>query len=181
MNDQSEYISRQSGVADSIINLNSFLNSNIYRIISDYQDPTEGLNSVERFVTVSLAERGVESDITSQIVTNLKNSLGGGNYNWMRYFISCDPADYLSDIECPVLALNGELDCQVLAEKNILSIRAVLERGGNKDFKTEIFPGLNHLFQSSKSGLVDEYGVIEETMSPVVPETIIEWVLTTFR
>jgi len=40
-------------------------------------------------------------------------------------------------------------------------------------------PGLNHLFQTAKTGNPNEYGDIEETMSPVALEKIAGWILTT--
>jgi hypothetical protein len=39
------------------------------------------------------------------------------------------------------------------------------------------FPGLNHLFQTCKTGAVSEYGAIEETLAPAVLETIGNWIL----
>ncbi len=33
---------------------------------------------------------------------------------WFRTFVKLDPRDYLRKVSCPVLALNGELDLQVL-------------------------------------------------------------------
>jgi hypothetical protein len=38
-----------------------------------------------------------------------------------------------------------------------------------------MLPGLNHLFQSSKTGAVSEYGQIEETISPLTLETVLIW------
>jgi len=35
-------------------------------------------------------------------------------YAWMRYFVMFDPSDLFGSIKCPVLALNGEKDCQVV-------------------------------------------------------------------
>ena len=39
------------------------------------------------------------------------------------------------------------------------------------------FPGLNHLFQPTKTGLPSEYGKIETTFSPEVMDLIAEWIL----
>ena len=35
--------------------------------------------------------------------------------------------------------------------------------------------GLNHLFQTSKTGAISEYGQIEETFSPLALETMLNW------
>jgi hypothetical protein len=37
-------------------------------------------------------------------------------------------------------------------------------------------PGLNHLFQTAKTGNIDEYAKIEETMSPLALETMAKWI-----
>lgn len=38
-------------------------------------------------------------------------------------------------------------------------------------------PGLNHLFQTSKTGSIMEYGQIEETIAPAALELITSWIL----
>jgi len=40
----------------------------------------------------------------------------------------------------------------------------------------EEIPGANHLFQEAKTGNIDEYKEIEETMSPAVLEKIAGWI-----
>jgi len=96
---------------------------------------------------------------------------------WFRYFLAYDPATALRKVTCPVLAINGEKDVQVSPKQNLSAIRAALEAAGNKNFEVDELPGLNHLFQTAKSGAPSEYGEIEETMSPVALEKIASWVL----
>jgi uncharacterized protein len=96
---------------------------------------------------------------------------------WFRYFIMFDPAPVLKKVTVPVLALNGEQDLQVPWKENLDLIAAALKAGNNKDFTTKSFPKLNHLFQTSQTGALSEYGKIEETMSPEVLNTIAEWIL----
>jgi len=98
------------------------------------------------------------------------------NIRWLRYFLTYDPAQALRRVKCPVLALNGEKDLQVPPKQNLPVIRKALEAGGNKNFKVEELPGLNHLFQTAKTGSPAEYAEIEETMSPVVLEKVSSWI-----
>ena len=77
----------------------------------------------------------------------------------------------------PTLALNGEKDVQVPFKQNLPAIEAALKAGGNTDGTFRSFPNLNHLFQTSKTGLPNEYAQIEETMAPVVLEAIADWIL----
>jgi len=96
---------------------------------------------------------------------------------WFRYFISYDPATALRKVRCPVLVINGEKDLQVPPKQNLPAIRKALEEAGNKHFEIDELPGLNHLFQTAKTGAPSEYGQIEETISPIALEKIASWVL----
>ena len=97
---------------------------------------------------------------------------------WMRYFLAFDPRPALEATRVPVLALNGELDVQVDAEQNLTAIDAALEKGGNHNVTLHRLPKHNHLFQRAKTGLVNEYAVIEETLSPEVLDLIRDWVVS---
>jgi uncharacterized protein len=94
---------------------------------------------------------------------------------WMRYFLTYDPAIALRQVSCPVLAINGSLDRQVLPDQNLPAIRKALAR--NKHAEVDELPGLNHLFQTAKTGSPAEYGQIEETMSPLALEKMSSWIL----
>lgn len=96
---------------------------------------------------------------------------------WFRAFIKYDPRPALRMVKCPVLAVNGELDIQVLPKENLAEISKALKEGNNPDVTLKEFPKLNHLFQTAKTGMVNEYGQIEETFAPVVLETVTEWIL----
>ena len=97
---------------------------------------------------------------------------------WHREFLSYDPAPALRNVSCPVLAMIGQKDVQVLPNLNLPAIRKALQEGGNKRFEVVEMPGLNHLFQTARTGAVSEYGKIEETISPLALEKIAGWITT---
>jgi uncharacterized protein len=97
---------------------------------------------------------------------------------WHREFLSYDPAPALRRVSCPVLAMIGQKDVQVLPNPNLPAIRKALQEGGNNHFEVIEMPGLNHLFQTAKTGAVSEYGKIEETISPLALEKIVGWIRT---
>jgi hypothetical protein len=99
---------------------------------------------------------------------------------WMRFFLAYDPGPTLAKLNCPVLAINGAKDFQVVAEQNIPAIEKALKDGGNKQFTTKVFPDLNHLFQKAETGMVDEYQAIDETVNPAVLEYVTQWILNIF-
>jgi hypothetical protein len=97
---------------------------------------------------------------------------------WRREFLSYDPALALRKVSCPVLAMIGQKDVQVSPNVNLPAIRKALQEGGNKRFEVIEMPGLNHLFQTAKTGAVSEYAKIEETISPLALEKIAGWIAT---
>jgi len=96
---------------------------------------------------------------------------------WLRFFLRYDPRPTLRQVKVPVLAINGDKDLQATPNENLDAIAAALKEGGNKDFSIVRLPQLNHLFQTSQTGLPTEYGEIEETISPIVLKTISDWIL----
>ena len=92
-------------------------------------------------------------------------------------FLRSDPSKHLEKVTSPLLALNGEKDTQVPAEKNIEAICTVLEKAGNKNVESRIYPGLNHLFQESLTGQFDEYAKSDQTLAPVMLNELGEWLL----
>jgi len=72
------------------------------------------------------------------------------------------------------MAVNGGKDMQVIAESNIGRLEALLKESGGNLLKT--YPGLNHMFQHCTTGLPDEYGKIEETISEEVLQDMTTWI-----
>jgi fermentation-respiration switch protein FrsA (DUF1100 family) len=93
---------------------------------------------------------------------------------WIDYFISYDPVTDISKVKCPVMALDGSLDSQVIASTNLKSIKEHLPYSQKNMIKE--YPGLNHLFQHCQTGSGMEYNSIEETISPEVLQDIADWI-----
>ena len=93
---------------------------------------------------------------------------------WLNFFIDYDPSEDISKTPCPVMAINGSRDIQVISSLNLAGIKAHL-RPNPKNIIKE-YPSLNHLFQHCKTGNVSEYRMIEETVSPEVLEDIVRFI-----
>jgi fermentation-respiration switch protein FrsA (DUF1100 family) len=93
---------------------------------------------------------------------------------WIQWFIDYDPQGDIAKITCPVMALNGCKDCQVVASQSVSALRRTLSP--NKQNLIKQYDSLNHLFQHCQTGLPTEYGTIEETFSEEVIRDIITWV-----
>lgn len=93
---------------------------------------------------------------------------------WIQWFIDYDPSDDIRNTRCPVFALNGSSDCQVISSLNLRAIEQLLPSAKKNLIKE--YPSLNHLFQHCTTGLPAEYGQIEETISPEVLRDMAEWI-----
>lgn len=95
---------------------------------------------------------------------------------WLRFFLGYNPAPTLEQIKCPVLALEGEKDINVVASQNVSAMKTAFARGHNHDATVRALPGLNYLLQTAKTGFAGEYESIQETMSPAVLNIIGVWI-----
>ncbi|PVX51881.1 hypothetical protein C7377_0172 [Balneicella halophila] len=159
---QNDAIARGYGMPDSLLEHNKKIN----RLMYDFIDSYEGDNIKADMRAFMKKENLPIDEKQLKVLTS----------PWFQYFIRFNPNDYLQKIKIPVLALNGSLDLQVLADENLHGIEKSLQATGNKKFETKKFDGLNHLFQNAKTGLPVEYGQIEETISLEVLETISNWI-----
>lgn len=115
----------------------------------------------------------VNNIVIKQLASQLTNP-------WLYAFITLDPKAYLEKVTCPVLVLNGTKDVQVLPEINLPAIKKHLETAKNNDVTVHEIEGLNHLFQTAKTGNINEYAKIEETFSPVALKLISDWIHARF-
>ncbi len=146
---------------------------------------------------ISLAGIGVKGDeaLTAQVnriaelsgqkvelsVEDFRRSALMQNQPWLSWFIDYDPTADISGTACPVMAVNGSLDSQVIPSLNLVAIAEKLPEGsadgefGGKNFVKE-YASLNHLFQHCTTGAPTEYRGIEETMSEELLADIAAWI-----
>lgn len=174
---QSRMISEANGMDDAEIEKNIKTN---HRLLAVLKKETDNQKAEDKMIAlyrkILIKENTPEKEI-EEAVNALKQSTPQASYTWFRYYLTTEPALFWRKVRCPVLALNGEKDLQVHADENLTAIRKALEKGGNKDVTTIKLPDLNHLFQHSKTGSVNEYGEIEETFSPEVLGIMTDWIL----
>ena len=93
---------------------------------------------------------------------------------WLNYFIDYDPAADIAATRCPVMAIDGDKDFQVISSLNLAGIKKNLHE--NKYNFIREYPSLNHLFQHCTTGALSEYRSIEETVSPEVLSDMAKWI-----
>lgn len=177
MRKQNERILDAAGIAGEQKEIRLALFDQLSTALTSDLPDAEMRREVEKIVRQQFETNGVPRTQQDEIQVRMavEQAISPG----MRYLLAYDPRPALEKISVPVLALNGELDTQVDAGQNLVAIAAALENNSNVTIHR--LPGLNHLFQHAKTGLIGEYGVIEETISPEVLDLIRDWILTTTR
>ncbi|MBD2768754.1 alpha/beta fold hydrolase [Hymenobacter sp. BT664] len=112
-----------------------------------------------------------------QVLAQLEPQLAAYTSPFYRHLLADRPAVSLPKVRCPVLALGGSKDMQVVAAQNLAATTAALRAGGNRDVTVKELPGLNHLFQTAKTGGPEEYALIEETFAPAALQVIGDWLM----
>lgn len=84
----------------------------------------------------------------------------------MRRLYFYDPAPTLRQLRTPVLALFGELDNNILADKNSRAWASALKAGGHRDFTLRTLPKANHYLMQATIGSNAEM----PTLQRFVPE-----------
>jgi fermentation-respiration switch protein FrsA (DUF1100 family) len=148
------------------------------KAVKDAEEERELLTLVEQEKDPAALERELREKLAGKVPeTQLGMQVKQVTSPWFRYFLTYDPASSLRKVTCPVLAINGEKDLQVPPQQNLPAIRQALRDAGNREFEAVELPGLNHLFQTAKTGSPTEYAQIEETMSPVALAKVTDWIL----
>jgi len=145
----------------------------LFKAISSGATYEDGLAAARAALTPeAMAALGVTSPVNREaLLTQVASP-------WFRYFLRYDPAPNLRAIRVPVLAMNGSLDRQVPPVENLAAIQAALR--DDKDVTIVELPGLNHLFQTAKTGAVGEYADIEEDIAPLALECMATWINARF-
>ena len=176
MTKQTEDQTRVSGAPEAIVKMAADRNHTLYSVVVD--NPTLTTAQLKPVVDSAVYKefRAEQPTISNQALQQTAAAYQTLLTPWMRYFLAVKPADYLTKVKCPVLALDGSKDMQVDATSNLAGIKASLEKAGNRHFETLLLPDLNHLMQKATTGSLAEYSQIEETVNPMVLNKVSEWI-----
>lgn len=167
LKDQSAAILRAQKIPEEVIAEAVSTNLAIYHTILD---ESRTLEDRKASVYQTMLDLGLSPDQVNSQISALFSP-------WYMTFLTLKPSDYLKDLDIPVMILNGSKDTQVSADLNVPAIEAALLSGGNRQFTTRVYDGLNHLFQPAVTGAPDEYSSIETTIDPIVLEDIPAWIM----
>ncbi|WP_372784018.1 alpha/beta hydrolase family protein [Phenylobacterium sp.] len=166
MTAQREAVGRTAGVSAEAIARNEVTMGRVEAALAQPKDWDQAQADAAKVLT--------EAGMPASGATTTIRQLGSP---WYKWFIAYDPRPTLRQLRCPVLALDGDKDVQVVSKQNLPAIREALK--DNPKAEVVELPGLNHLFQSADTGAPSEYARIEETISPTALGLITDWVART--
>ena len=177
--EQQRLIGLANGMIESQLEESAKVNSGLFQIIVNSTGSLEETSEeLRKYLEESLKDNpSLSSAAPEEQKSYISGVIRGLNSPWMQYFLKYDPSKALEKTTCPVLAINGDLDLQVPAKMNLEAISQALDIAGNKQYETVEFPKLNHLFQECETGALSEYGKIEQTIAPIVLDTMSAWIL----
>ena len=169
---------KQSLTDEQKENLNKALINLYSNILSwtEYAGSDEERSQLEEDLGILWESLASDTQAAMQKETFVKQTTSKIISPWFRYFLGIDPLEYIEKLTIPVLAINGENDTQVEYQSNLDGIETALKKANNKQYTIKSYPHLNHLFQESTTGEIEEYGKIEETFSPIVLSDIANWI-----
>ncbi|MDR3623510.1 MAG: alpha/beta fold hydrolase [Chlamydiales bacterium] len=175
--EQEALISRAMGVTEEQLSHQLAFQQQVFSVIKNESDLEKAEKLLREIVAKQLVNLPKEEQQAS--ADAIEAQMKRCNSRWFRYYLTYDPITSLKHLKIPILVINGELDSQVSPKQNLPVIAKILEGTGNRNYRIIEFPKLNHFFQTCETGSVLEYGIIEETIAPVVLNTVSDWILET--
>lgn len=166
--EQSAGLMRAGGAPEALVAANLEMSRQAFAILR--QEP-DNAKARERLQQVAAEWKTKQPELATQLEAGLAQLLTPE----LRSLFAYSAAETLAKLRCPVLALFGGKDLQVPADSNIRAAAAAFTAGHVPGFTLVKLSGVNHLFQTAKTGSVAEYAESEETISPRALETMAAW------
>jgi pimeloyl-ACP methyl ester carboxylesterase len=168
---QAAAIARAKGATDAQVAATAAINREVFAIVAAAPDGAAAAAELRaRYAALPALARQALGQLPGGVDAQIEQVTSP----WFRTFLTLDPRVYLKKLAVPVLAVVGERDLQVLPGANLPELRKALR--DNRDVTIRELPGLNHLFQTCKTGAPEEYARLDETMSPAVLTLVGEWI-----
>jgi pimeloyl-ACP methyl ester carboxylesterase len=169
------------GVADSLVARRLACMSDLF-VVCDTIRLDAGADTVK---TLNLAFRPLFKKHSAGLTKEQKKQVGLTSVDcygwavtmampWMATFLHLNPADYIAQLPCPLLAIGGDKDCQVASGLNLSIIRQVCQTHGVPCMAVEL-KNINHLGQLCQTGGVDEYQHLGQAPDDQVLLSLATW------
>jgi len=184
---QSDAIGRASGLDENILKMSRRLLDSFYKVLTQTPPDVAKAQKVygefekmmEAYPQKEKEKLGhMQQFLGSQLqrFQQLENNNGQMRSPWFASYLAYDPSTALNKVKCPVYALNGDRDLEILADIHLPAIKRHLSVGGNKKVLTEKLSNLNHRFQKAEKGFPNEYSKIEVTFEVSAMKKIASWI-----
>ena len=156
------------------INLTASISDKLYKAVEKSKTRAQATKKIAKILDKETAKLSLEEQQRYNLTpTNKLSTIQQLCSPWFFTLFHLNPKDYITQLHCPIFAINGEKDLQVEAETNQLLMRQYLPK--DQKFSEYKVPNANHLLQPCTSGAPDEYGKIETTILPEVLQKIAEF------
>ena len=184
--EQQKQILKASDVKDTLIQQNLELQKKINEVLMNNKDLNDIKKDIKDFAEKDFANLSPDikasiQDKVAYINSTVQSQISVFNNPWFKFFVKYDPIPALEKVKIPVLMTFGEVDLQVPVAQNKPKMEEALQRGGNKNFKTIVFPKANHLYQEAKTGSPSEYSELKKEFVPGFLESISNWILEVIK
>ena len=179
INQQIRIISEAQGIEEEVVERNLEFQKRIYDAVRSNGDWSEIEKDLADRLYSQINElpedkREALGDMNSFIESQINRQLAGAKTEWFKSFIEFDPAETVSKLEVPMLAIFGEKDSQVIKSPNLQAAQNLIDESGIS-LSIVTIPEANHLFQKANTGMPGEYGMLEREFTDGFIEIIIEW------
>lgn len=179
INQQIQKISEQQGIPAEIVEQNLHFQNEIYKTVQtgsgwDSLEADLGYRIREQIDQLPAAQRESLGDMDSFIRSQVDRQLSSAKSRWFKSFIEFDPAERISELEIPMLAIFGEKDVQVLPVPNQETAQK-LRTDHSLNLEIAEIPEANHLFQNATTGMPGEYGMLEKEFTDGFIEEILQF------
>jgi pimeloyl-ACP methyl ester carboxylesterase len=125
----------------------------------------------------------MRSKIAAKMGTPPENFPGTPDHPYLRFLrplITYEPGPTLRQLRVPTLAIFGELDDNILADKNKAAWQAALEAGGHPDYTLEILAGASHI-QLDMASRTNRSMASAQRFVPAYAATVHQWLAKRIR
>ncbi len=172
---QQKAIALAKGRDEADIKQSQKLNRDAFEIVKKFKEEATLKEEMTSYIKrISLNDPDQPESMTFEEYVDAQ--VNGVLRPWMVNFLRYNPAPFIQQVKCPVLALNGSKDLQVLAKDNLPEWKRILEESGNENVAVKELANLNHLFQNCETGLPDEYQSLGESFAPSAMEEMTQWI-----
>jgi hypothetical protein len=179
---QSELVGRPAGRTDDQIRRNQEIQRKMFAAVRSGTGWDEAAAMIRSEIKAGIdalpeAQRKAIGDVEKFADTQVKGQMDSVRTPWFKFLLDLDPVTALEKVRCPALVLLGGHDVQVPAGPNRTAIEKAFAKGGLKNYRVEVFPRANHLYQDSETGGVGEYATLKKEFVAGFLDLVSTWIL----